>query len=334
MRAEKEIPSDYIDENKSFWKKAKRGVLSRPHELVIPANFLHNRITKTFDIDAEVKQPIMVWSTVFDHPKTPNSEFVYAERYPEEIAEEDKPDFHRGIVRITEYATNYATREFLRRNATPLADLYGAVADQATYGFLYNGTFRRMKAVELVAEDNGKDYKGALLTGLFQHDFGPINELVADTKEYSGWSDINDLAIEISRDRFKKPDIGKILDKVEIERTDGKKTSIFKNCAVSVLAGGVFRVPGVIEVSAGIIPVAFAETALIYLANQRMDGALLAHNLATITLPLLSVTPFATIHELIHYYSANKEFMGFIPANLINKEVTPHFSRLEPEEKI
>lgn len=332
MSREIEQPQDYIDQNKGFWTRAKRGVLSRPHELIIPAGFLHERMMKTFDIDSDIKQPKMVWSTVFDKPKTPNSEFVYAERYPDEIAEEDKTDFHRGIVRITEYATNFATREFLRRNATPLADIYGAIADQATYGLLYNGTFRRMKAVELVAQDNRKDYKGAVLKGLFQHDFDPINELIADTQEYSGWANINDLAIDISKSRFKKPDLGQILDKIEIETTDGPKTATLKNCAVSVLAGGVFRVPGVIEISAGIIPVAFAETALIYAANQRIEPALFAQNLATITLPLLSITPFATMHEMIHYYSANKEYMGFIPAKLIHKEVTPHFSRLEPEE--
>lgn len=330
---EKEIPTDYIERNKSFWRKAKRNGLSKPHELIILANALHKRMIKTFDIQ-EVEQPIMVWSTVFDNPKTPNSEYVYAERYPEEIKEEDKEDFHRGMVRITEYATNFATREFLKRNLTPVSDIYGAVADQVTYGLLYNGTYRRMKAVEIEADRNGKDYKGALLKGLFNHDLDPINELISDTKDYSGWNDINDLAIEVSRKRFKKPDLGKILNKLEIERTDNKNVSMIKNCAVSVLAGGVFRVPGVIEVSAGMIPVAFAETAIIYAANQRLTDPLIAQNLAAVTLPILSVTPFATMHELIHYYSATKDHMGFIPAELINKEVTPYFSRLEPEQKI
>lgn len=315
---EREIPKNYIEKNKSFWKKANRSMVSKPHELIIPANLLHSKMLKTFDIQG-VEQPIMVWSAVFDKPKTPSSEYVYAEKYPDDIKEEDKEDFHRGIVRITEYATNFATREFLKRNFTPVSDIYGAVADQMTYGFLYNGTYRRMKAVEIEADRNGKDYKGALLKGLFNHDLGPINELISDTKDYSGWNNINDLAIEVSKKRFKKPDLGKVLNKLEIEKTDSEKVAILKNCAVSVLAGGVFRVPGVIEVSAGMIPVAFAETAIIYAANQRLGDPIIAQNLATITLPILSITPFVTMHEIIHYYSATEDHMGFIPAQLINK---------------
>lgn len=331
MAAEREIPQNYIERNKRFWKKASRHGISKPQELKFPADIFHSRIKKTFDIE-EVEQPILVWSTVFDNPKTPNSEYVYAERYPESVKEEDKIDFHRGIVRITEYATNFATREFLKRNATPLADIYGRFADLVTYELLYNGTYRRMKAVEIEADRNGKDYKGALLTGLFRHDLDPVNELIEDTKPYSGWNNINDLAIEIGRNRFKKPDFGKFLDKLEIERTDGKTVTTLKNCAISLLAGGVFRTPGVIEVSTGLVPLAFAETAVIYAANQRLGDPAIIQNLATITLPILSITPFATMHEAIHYYSANEKNMGFIPAQLINKEVTPYFSRLEPEQ--
>lgn len=322
-----------IQRNQNAWRSAERGVLSRPHELVLVPNFLHQRMVKTFDLE-NAEKPIMVWSTVFDNPRTPNSEFVYAERYPEEIQEEDKANFHRGIVRITEFATNYATREFLRKNATAFADIYGALADQATYGLIFNGTFRRMKAVEITAERNGKNFKEALLTGLFNHDFSPMNELVADTKEHSGWNGINDLAIEIGSKRFKKPDIGRWLDKLEIERTDSQPLANIKNCLVSVLAGGVFRSPGVIEVSAGIVPVAFLETAIIYAAHKELDSPLLAYNLATIMLPLLSITPFAAIHEGIHYYSADREYMGYIPAKLIKKKVTPYLARLEPEEKV
>ncbi len=336
MSAEQPSPSNYIEENQEHWRNANRGISSRPLELPRTGKFLHERIVRTFGLE-DTQEPILTWSVIFDKPKSPSSAYVYAERFPEGVAKEDEHDFSVGIGRITEYATNIATKDFIDRNTdipvvNAVARAYAAFGDLATYGIMLAGTYREMARIEYMAEQNGEDFGQALYRGLFQHDTAPLNELIADTKEFSGCSDINELAIKLGKKRFKKPDIGKWLNKLEVERTDGPVKGSIKNCAVSVLAGGVFRSPGITEVSAGLLPLFFAETIAIYGLNGRMDIGLLVQNLAVVTATGLAISPFATIHELTHSYSASEDYMGFIPVKLIKKEVTPYFTRLEIEE--
>lgn len=336
MPKESPIPSDYVKLNQEHWINAKRGRFSRPLNMTRTADFLHKRMVDTFSLEGAQKH-ILTLSIFFDKPKTPSSRFVYEERFPDEVREEDKKDFSIGIERITEYATNMATIDFINKNAKlPFVNLaaaaYAKFGDLATYGILINGTYREMSRIAWIAERNGKDFKKAMYNGLFNHDTEPIDELIADTEEFSGCSNINDLAIKLGRKRFKKLDIGKWLGKLEIERTDGPVKANIKNCMVSVLAGGVFRSPGVTEVSAGVLPIFFLETAAIYTAHGNFDLHLLAENLAVVTITGFAINPFAAIHEMTHGLSSSKNNMGFIPARLIEKEVTPYFTRLETEE--
>lgn len=333
MSAEIPIPQDYVAKNQEHFRNARRGILSKPIELTQTGRILHERVVRTFGLE-DAEKPILTWSVIFDKPKSPSSAYVYAERFPEGVAKEDEHDFSVGIGRITEYATNIATKDFIHKNTdipivNAIAQAYAAFGDLATYGILLGGTYREMTRVQYAAEQNGKDFKQALYQGLFLHDIDPLNELIADTQEFSGCSNVNELAIKLGRTRFKKPDIGKWLNKLEVERTDGSIKAGIKNCAVSVLAGGVFRSPGITEVSGGFLPLFFAETLAIYGLNGRMDIGLLAQNLAIIAGTGIIINPFATIHEFIHSHSASEDYMGFIPATLIGKEVTPYFTRLE-----
>lgn len=347
MPKENPVPSGYVKLNQEHWRNAERGRISRPLEMAHTADFLHRRMVKTFNLE-DAHQPILTWSVLFDRPKTPSTMYVYAERVPEEIGQEDAQSYTIGMGRITEYATNYAMREFIRRNMDipllrDLGSIYGRIADLATYEILLNGTYRRMAQVESLAEQNGKDYTEAITQALFQHNFDPLNELVLDTKEFSGWLDISDVAIEIGGRRFKKPDLGKWLDRLEVEEKDGPIKTGVKNTLLSVVAGGVFRSPGITEISGGITGVIFAETAVVYAANLGRDiinnpellGSVIpvmAENLAIASVPLISLTPAVAIHEAIHSYSSNKDYMGLIPAKLISKKTIPYLARLEPEE--
>lgn len=326
----------YTKANQESFRKAKRRNVSRPHELSPIGDYLHQRVTNAFDLE-DAQKPIVVWSVLFDKPNTPSSKFVYAERYPEDVEEKDKANFSSGITRITEYATNYATREFFERNINSsigrvLARGYGMFAEPLTYGLLYRGTYKEMGKVKKSADSQGKDYKEALLQGLFEHDHDPLNNIIKDAK-IPNVENLNQLATRIGERKFKKPDIGKILNKLEIERTDSETVANLKNCAVSVLAAGVFRTPGVIEISAGIATIPVIENmgfAAIAIAND-IDPLPLAGSAFLGTVAGLSVTPFASIHEVIHHYSASEQYMGFIPARLIEKNVTPYLTRLEPE---
>lgn len=333
------IPVDYVAKNQEHWRNIKRGKGSRPHELSI-GSLLHSRIVRTFGLEhlEHVKKPILVWSVLFDKPDKPTSQVVHAERFPEDVKEEDKQDFAIGIGRITEWATNEATKDVIMKITnipiiSTVAHAYAAFGDFVTYGIILGGTYREMARIQYVAEQNGKDFKHALYKGLFEHDMTLINELIADTEDFSGCSNINELAIKLGRKRFKKPDIGKLLNRLEVERTDGQIKGGIKNCVVSVIAGGVFRNPGITEVSAGVLPLLFAETIALYVLNSRMDIGLLAQNLAVVVAVGGVIYPFATIHELTHSASASRSNMGFIPATLIKKEVTPYFTRLEKEEQ-
>lgn len=335
MPVERPIPSDYIPINQEHWRNAKRSNISRPLEMSHTADFLHQRIIDTFNLPSSDK-PILTLSIVFDKPETPSSLFAYEERFPEDIQEEERENFSVGVGRITEYATNVATVDFINKNINlPLVNLasaaYAKFGDLVTYGMLFGGTYREMSRIKHQAGEMGKDFRGALYEGLFRHNTEPINELIADTEEFSGVSNLNDLAIKLGRKRFRKPDIGKWLGKLEIEKSDSPIKANLKNCAVSVLAGGVFRSPGVTEVSAGIIPIFFLETLAIYAANGQFDALLLAENLAVVTVTGLAINPFASLHEMIHGYSSSQDYMGFIPAKLIEKETTPYFTRLEPK---
>lgn len=360
MSAEKPIPQDYISKNQEHFRNAKRGIFSRPIELPRTGRILHERIVRTFGLE-DAEEPIFTWSVVFDNPKTPSSEYVYAERFPEEIAEEDKRNFSIGISRINEYATNFATKEFLKRNADlpvikQVASVYGGISDLFTYGLLLNGTFSRMRDIEIMAGHNEKDYRQAILDGLFQHDFTQLNEIIAIGKDYTGYSDINGLAIEIGKKRYKKPDIGKWFDKLDVQDTDGHIKAAIKHGIISVAAMGVFRNPGVIESSGAMLPaigviaplstLVLAEKAL---AEQNLGFALIEHpelipqflsdlapvvgeSMASTVIAALSLFPFVGIHEGIHHYSSNQEYMGYIPAKIIHKQMTPNKSRLEIEE--
>src|SRR3972149_10524513 len=155
MSAENE---SYTQANQEFWRKANRGIFSRPLELPRTASALHERMVKTFNLE-EAELPILTWSVLFDRPKTPSSIYIYAERIPEEIGQEDAQNYSTGIVRITEYATNYAMREFIRRNMDlpllrDLGSAYGRLADLVTYEIFLNGTYRRMAQIESLAEQD------------------------------------------------------------------------------------------------------------------------------------------------------------------------------------
>ncbi len=155
-----DIPEDYVKANQKHFRNAKRGIVSRPYELPKLRDSLHERITKTFGLE-DAQKPVVVWSGLFDNPKTPSSEFVYAERYPEDIKEEDRQNFAAGITRITEYATNFAAGEFLKRNLSlPLvkqaAKVYGMFSEALTYGLLYSGTYREMRRVRKSAQKRGE----------------------------------------------------------------------------------------------------------------------------------------------------------------------------------
>ena len=91
MSAENPIPEDYVKKNQKHWRKAKRGIGSRPIELPRIGNLINTRIQSTF-AEYEVSdttRPIFTFSVFTDNPKTPSSKFVHQERYPEEIAEEE-----------------------------------------------------------------------------------------------------------------------------------------------------------------------------------------------------------------------------------------------------
>ena len=359
MSVEIPIPQDYITKNQEHFRNARRGILSRPIELPQTRKVLHERVVKTFGLE-DTEKPILTWSVVFDNPETPSSEYVYAERYPEEIAEEDRQNFSIGISRINEYATNFATKEFIRRNADlpfvkQIASVYGEISNLFTYGLLLGGTFSRMRDIEIMANHNKKDYKKAVLDGLFQHDLTGINELIAMTSDYTGYSDINGLAIEIGKKRQKKPDIGKWFDKLDAQSTDGRVKAAIKHGIISVAAMGVSRNPGVIELSGAMLPAIGVVAPVSTLIAT--EGTLAAHNLglvlinhpeliphflsdlvpvagssmAATAIAALSLLPFVGIHESIHHYSSDQEYRGYIPAKIIHKQIAPNKARLEIE---
>ena len=174
LKMSKEIPSNYVQLNQDYWRSAERNGISKPLELSRTAKILHKRMVDTFNLQSP-HEPILTWSLVFDKPKTPSSRFVYEERFPDEIKEEDRADFLRGMGRITEYATNIATIDFIKKNVNipfvnTLADIYTKFGDLATYRLLINGTYRDMDGISYIAERNGKNYKEALYKGLFEHD--------------------------------------------------------------------------------------------------------------------------------------------------------------------
>lgn len=339
----------YIGANQEFWRNAKRGILSRPLELPKVSELLHSRITKTFNLE-DAQKPIVTFAMLWDDPKSPSSKFVHAERYPEEITEEDRPAFMSGISKITEYATNLAAREFFRTNTDfpigrTFAELYGMTSDAMTYKILMGATYREMSRIEMIANNNGKDYKGAITQALFQHDFTQINELISDTSEFSGLEDINDLAIQLGKKKFKKiPSLGNSLD----SRKGKDSINWIKNCVVSALAAGLYRNPGVTEISGAsyaLFPGITFLTAAIYLELNKVGifseyspevVPLVAATIAeSVTMPTVVVTgllPFVAVHESIHHYSSDENFMGMIPSRIINKEVTPYKARLEPKD--
>ena len=336
------IPEDYQDINRDYWQNVDRGIFakSKPLPLKRASNALHKRIMNSFPEIENPTKPLLSWSVLYDKPKEPTSEYVYAYRLPDSVKAEDKNDFFIGIERITEYATNYATREFLRKNmdfpgGKLLAELYGEVLDLLTYKILIGGIYRDMARIEMIADENGKNFKQAIIDALLKHDFNPINELIADTKEFSGWSDINDLAIHIGKRRWKKPDVSKWIGKLQVNEEDGSKKAHVKNAVLSLLAGGVYRNPGVTEISGGVKAWIILETVGVYFATLGTDIASFEHikllglNTAVSLIPAIAIYIFVPTHESFHHYSSDKKYIGLIPAQIIRKKMTPKITTLE-----
>lgn len=375
------VPEDYISLNQLHFMGLERNGMSRIMELKATGEFLHRRIVNTFNLGVSAssceedeplpirwpeeditdgrgwfypkprmrtqpKKPILTFSIVYDKTREPSSEFGYEQIYPEGVAEGDREDFGFGIERITEYATNFATREFFRRNMDipgfrKIAEAYGLVEDFLTYRILLHGTYTEMKKIQKVAKHNGKDFTGTIIDyALFQHDTEPMDRLIRDTKSL-GCSNINDLATRIGKNRLRTPDLTKILRKLEIKPTDSEKKANLKNCVMSVLSGGVYRNPGVTEVSGGILTFLTLETLAVYLLNMgekvliKENIDLLAQNVATASIPVTLTTFFAIVHEAIHHYSSDQRHLGgIIPAEIKAKKQTPGMAEIgQPDNR-
>lgn len=391
-----DIPHNYTKLNQMHWLNGtERGLWSKPIILNSVSRLLDARMSRAFGLyigkaiegvetmkwpeeDASEgkgwsypdknERPIegvtASFSIPFDNPKTHSSLFVYEERFPEQVKPEDRHDWSIGIGRITEYATNYATKEFFRRQASGAATKAASIAytwfyDLVTYGLIQNGTYGQMQTIETMANYHKINYADAITSALFQHNFDPINRLIAMTNidGYSGCNNIDDLATKIGKERFKKPDLGKWLDKIDTRREDGKRATSLRNGIISVAGAGVFRNPGVIETSGATLPFMAAVNLIINEAQADSFGmGLINHpdkagiiDMARYLIPdyfvplgaealqipaaiLIPLLPFVLVHESIHYYSSNQDFMGLIPAKIIKKAVTPYKSKLEPAE--
>ena len=379
-----EIPPHYIRRNQEHWRRRQlRGPVSRTMELVVVGNFLHKMLMDVYPFtDSEpspgetypsselglpmeqvvegqekikITKPILTWSMLFDRPKSAASEFNYFEREGNHIPKEDRKAWSIGMARITEYATNYFMSEAIKRKMDHpglrnIADAYTVFCEYMTYGILIGGTVGRMKLVEQEAIQNGKDYKGALFQMIFRGNAEALSELVADTKEYSGLSDIDDMAMEIGYRRFKIIDLDKIIGKLEKKQSDGTIKAGVKNGATSLLAGGVYRNPGVTEISGGGIGLLTVEPVLInalyiathpdiwsYFTNVKNDvdfiHALSLLIVNAIWAPIL-VYLYAGGHEFLHNHSANKKRLGAIPTELKRFEATPGFVNLFSEKEL
>jgi len=335
------IPLNYIEDNQEFWHNVdrKRFAKTKPLPLKNISRVLHKHIVSTFNLSDAKEQDLFV-SVLFDKPKSPTSKYVYEYRLPEDVKKEDRKDFFIGIERITEYSTNYITREFFRRQEkTAIGKLaisaFTELSDLLSYKILLAGTYMTMYQIEYIANQNGKDYKQAITDALFKHDFNPINELIADTKEMSGLSNINELAVHIGKKRLKKPDLSKWFTKLEIKKTDNETRATVKNCLLSVLAGGVYRNPGITEISAGAATFLILETVGVYLASMGANITseevikLLGVNLATVITSVMGIYTFVPVHETFHGNSSNEEYLGLIPATLVADKKSPSMSSLE-----
>lgn len=349
-----EVPSHYIKRSKDYWRNAKRGWFSKVMELPRSGPAIHKRIEKALDLPHK-DAPITTWSVLLDRQKNPISEFTYEIRYPEEITKaEDRKAWLTGITRLTEYATNYMTMEFLVKDATSppgriLATAYAVFGNLLTYRIMLGGTFARMEMVEEQARANRKDYPKALKSALFEHDFTQINELIADTEEASGLRDINEMAMRIGHERHKTPDLEKWMGKLELNQTDKWLKGKLKNLVTSLAVGGVSRTPGVIELSAGptgllyAIPlsVAVSEIARLVSSDPEITSLLtdpavsikiidaIARTIAASIAPAIALHVFTQSHENIHDISSNEKWAGIIPANVIRKETNPQLAAPE-----
>ena len=303
-----------------------------------------------------VIKPILTASVVFDRPKDgTSSKSVFAEDKPDYIPDEYYQDWSIGMQRITEYGTNKATTHFIQKHmdfpvGRGIARLFTTFSDIASYRILIHGTYARMGKIERLARAHGRNYKEALHVGLFERNLDPINKIIKRTESDTGrWRDIDELALEIGRTRFRTPDLSTIFNKVETVADEKGPKVHAKNFAASCLAGGVYRNPGVTEVSLGGMSLLMAEPIIVnaayILTHTELIKALtnvntaeqfvsaLGYLIATGIIPYTLVLPYIAIHENLHHYSADRNGLGFINARLIKKETIPGLVNLEPQPK-
>lgn len=254
---------------------------------------------------------LLVWSILID--ETPNNYF-HEQRFPDNLPEEDQIPFAIGSYNLNEWATDFATRVFIRELGSSqlyhaTADRYNRTFDFMKKGFSYSPTAHYMKTIENTAQDKGINFTDTLLVALFQHDSDKMDYAI-NKAEVPQCRNLNELAVKLGRMRAdNNATIASFLGGLLTPKDDKSQTTQFhKRFMASSMAGGRVSRPGIAEV----------VLALPIMAG--LFAKLLGYStMGNLAIPALFLPIYGSImvHEVIHAYSEDDKYFGLIPCNLI-----------------
>lgn len=312
-----------VTENQMLWREATHSSI-RSYEMPRLSYTIEGKMKKVFSdyIAPSYPRLLIAWSFLLDTPSHTLPYYRLIARYPEHIRQEDRQDYAAGMYHLNEWATNYATRHYIETASTnpitqPMRKAYAAYGDTIVGRVNTLYTYRAMREAKRAASASGVNFDHAVFTALFQHDFTALNGLIAATPTLEA-ANHDELALVVGHHSAKTFDPTKeIFRHFSPKPTDSTIMKTLKNTADSLLTGGQFAQPGIVEVVVaapiGLSTIGALEGTISGDVKGMATSAAIASSIATVTYP------FVLIHESVHGYSANAEYIGLLPRQIVQE---------------
>lgn len=310
---------DFVTQSQESWRNLKRGIISRPQEIPSLSNVLDRTIKKVFSEYIVATRPptLVAWSVLKDEPLEPMGR-QFKRRRPEEITEPDEDNYYIGIHQLNEWGTDFAVRYWLSHSPKhsvlqKIGEIYVDISINSGHKIAYKQAYELMEQVQTSAKQRGQNFEDAVFKALFQHDFSDINMVVSQEK-IADCQTINQLALHLGKSLPKNntTQILRSLDTLDTQKKDSELKRLSKRIILSMLIGGGQSQPGIVEIVAA-QPTTTGGIAASFAAPDILTGIAAGTLVGAIT-----STPYGYVllHETVHDYQTDREFIGFIPLTL------------------
>lgn len=214
-----------------------------------------------------------------------------------------------------------------------MKQLYGRAADAVSGKLEYASVYQSMAEVKKSAQTTGSNFNHAVFQALFQHDFIALNHLIANTPNLDATS-LDELAVLLGGAEQTSKSVAprsfthvietttdNVITALSQAPTDSPIKRFGKTAGISLLVGGNFSTPGIVEIgfggqiggaAAGSLVAGLEE---VITRGDIKQGIMIGGSIMAATAIAL---PYLTVHESVHGYSATDNYVGLIPQQLFS----------------